>query len=94
MRYSIEPRYRTILKGYGVLSLAKNMVKNFGKNILGHAEKSATEALKTVSKNEIQETAEVTGYLIGNKITNEVMKFSKSLLQNDLKIFENETKNT
>ena len=29
MRYSIEPRDRTSVKGYGFLSFAKNMGKNF-----------------------------------------------------------------
>ena len=29
MRYSIEPRDRTYVKGYGCLSFAKNMGKNF-----------------------------------------------------------------
>ena len=29
MRYSIEPRDRIYVKGYGFLSLAKNMAKSF-----------------------------------------------------------------
>ena len=33
MCYSIEPRDRIFLKGYGFLSFAKNMSKNIGKNI-------------------------------------------------------------
>ena len=31
-RHSIQPRYRLFVKGYGVLSFAKNMGKNVGKN--------------------------------------------------------------
>ena len=36
MRYSIEPRDRIYVKGYGFLSFAKNMVKviNLAKNFL------------------------------------------------------------
>ena len=33
MRYSIEPRDRRYVKGYGFLSFAKNIGKNIGKNI-------------------------------------------------------------
>ena len=32
-RYSIQPRDRKFVKGYGFLSYAKNMGKNIGKNI-------------------------------------------------------------
>ena len=31
MRYSVQPRDRIVLKGYGYLSFAKNMVKNISK---------------------------------------------------------------
>ena len=33
MRYSVQPRDRIFVKGYGFLSFAKNMGKNIGKNI-------------------------------------------------------------
>ena len=33
MRYSVQPRDRIFVKGYGFLSFAKNMSKNIGKNI-------------------------------------------------------------
>ena len=68
-RYSVQPRSRIFAKGYGFLSLAKNMGKNTGKNIsknlsykyiqklLDHAKKSATEAIKTSSKRVIQKRA-------------------------------------
>ena len=32
MRYSVQPRNRIFVKGYGFLSFAKNMGKNIGKN--------------------------------------------------------------
>ena len=31
MRYSVQPRDRIVLKGYGYLSFAKNMGKNISK---------------------------------------------------------------
>ena len=79
-RYSIQPRDRIFVKGYGFLSFAKNVARNTGKNIsktlsgkhsqklLDHAEKSVTVALKTSSKRVIQKTAEVTGDLMEIKL--------------------------
>ena len=32
MRYSVQPRDRIFIKGYGFLSFAKNIGKNIGKN--------------------------------------------------------------
>ena len=61
-RYSVQPRDRIFVKGYGFLYFAKNMGKkidkNTGKNVSGkysqklldHAKKSATDVLKTYSK--------------------------------------------
>ena len=53
MRHSVPPRDRVFLKGYRFISFDKNMGKE-----LEHAEKSGTDALKTVSKRVIQKTAE------------------------------------
>ena len=69
MCYSIEPRDRSYVKGYGFLSLAKNIGKNisnkYSQKFVDSAKKSATDAIKTDSKRAIQKTAEATGYLIG-----------------------------
>ena len=82
MRYSVQPRERTFVKGYEFLSFAKNMGKNIGKNIsknlsgiysqklLDHTKQTATDVLKTTSKRVIQKVAEATCDLIGNKIAN------------------------
>ena len=43
-----------------------------------HAEKSATDALKTPLKRAIQKTDKATGDLIGNKIANSIMKVLKT----------------
>ena len=71
--YSVQPRDRIFVKGYGFLSFARNMGENVGKDIcknlsskysqklLDHAKQSATDALNTSSKNAIQTTAEATG---------------------------------
>ena len=69
--YSVQPRDKIFIKGYGFLSFAKNMGANIGKNInkilsgkhsqkfLDHTTQSATDALKTTSKRVIQKTAVV-----------------------------------
>ena len=62
MRYSIEPRERRYVKGYGFLSSAK---------------KSATDAFKIASKRAIQKTAEATGDLVRHTIANEIASISK-----------------
>ena len=81
MRYSIEPKDRIYVKGYGFLSFAKNMGKSlsnkYGKKLLDSAKKSATDAIKTASKRAIQKTAEATGGLIGNKIADKITSVSK-----------------
>ena len=72
MRYSIEPRNRIYVKGYGFLSFTKTMGKNlsnkYGQKLLDSTNKSTSDAIKTTAKRAIQETVEVTGRLIGNKI--------------------------
>ena len=81
MRYSIEPRDRIYVKGYGFLSFAKNMGKSlsdkYGQKLLDSAKKSSTDAIKTASKRAIQKTAEKTSDLIANKIANKITIVSK-----------------
>ena len=95
MRYSIEPRDRIYVKGYGFLSFAKNMGKSLSNKLLDSAKKSTTDAIKTASKRAIQKTAEATGYLIGNKITDNITSVSKKpameLLSKELPNNNNET---
>ena len=81
MRYTIEPRDRIYVKGYGFLSFAKNMGKRlsnkYGQKILDSTKKSTTDAIKTASKRAIQKTAEATGVLTGNKIADKITIVSK-----------------
>ena len=76
MRYSVEPRDRIYVKGYGFLSFAKNMSKNvsnkYGQKLFDSAKKSTTVAIETVSKRAIQKIVETTGDLIGNKIADKI----------------------
>ena len=85
MRYSIEPRDRVYVKGYGFLSIAKYMGKNlsnkYGQKLLD--KKSTTDAIKTASKKVIQKTTEATGDLIGNKIADKIASVSKKKSNNN-----------
>ena len=61
MRYSVEPKDRRYVIGYGFLSFAKNIGKNIDENIsskysqklVNIANKSATDAIKAASKRAI-----------------------------------------
>ena len=83
MRYSIEPRERRYVKGYGFLSFArnigthetkaaKNLSNKYSEKPVDIAKKSGTDAIKTASERAIQKTAEATGDLIGNKIADKI----------------------
>ena len=103
MRYSIEPRARRYLKGYGFLSfaknigthaakVAKNMNNKYSQKIVDTAKKSAADAIKTASKRAIQKTAEATGDLIGNKIADKITVKPSKKSQNE-EIQSNEVNN-
>ena len=88
MRYSIKPRDRIYVKGYGFLSFAKSMGKSlnnkYGQKLLDSAKKSTTDAIKTTSERAIQKTAEATGDLIGSKIAYKITSISKKKSSNKL----------
>ena len=87
MRYSVEPKDRIYVKGYGFLSFAKKIGKNlnnkYSKKLLDSAKKSTPDAIKTASKRTIQKTAEATGDLIGNKIVDKISSVSKKSENNE-----------
>ena len=103
MRYSIEPRERSYVKGYGFLSfarnigthaakVAKNMSNKYSQKLADKAKRSATDAIKTASKRAIQKTAEATGDLIGNKIADKITAKPLKKSHNE-KIQSNEVNN-
>ena len=73
-RYSVQPRDRIFVRGYGLLSFARNIGKNISKNLsskysqklLNHVKQSATDSLKIDSKRAIQKTAKATADFIWN----------------------------
>ena len=54
MHYSIEPRERRYVEGYGFLSFARNLNHKYGQKLVDSAKKSATDAFKIASKRAIQ----------------------------------------
>ena len=82
MHFSIEPKNRIYLKGYGYLSFAKNIGKilsnKYSQKLIYSAKKSTKDAIKTASKRAFQKTAEATGDLIINKIADKITKDSKT----------------
>ena len=65
MRYSFEPRERRHVKGYGLLSFARNIVtyatkvaenmsNKYGQKLVDTAIKSPTDSIKTASRRAIQ----------------------------------------
>ena len=77
MRYSLEPRDRIYVKGYGFMSFARSMSNKYGKKLVDTAKTFATDAIKTASKRAIQKPAEATGDLIGNKIAYKITSVPK-----------------
>ena len=81
MRYSIEPRDRMYVKGYGFLSFPKNIGKNlsnkYGQKLLDSAKRSTTEQFKKQLKQL------VIWLVIPDKITNVSNKKSMKDLPNN-----------
>ena len=46
MRYSIEPKFRKYIKGYGFLSFTKKIGNKYGKKLLDTANKTGIDAAK------------------------------------------------
>ena len=58
MRYSLEPKYRKYVQGYGFLQFARNFGDKYGKKLIDPATKTGIDAAKTVSERVVQKTAE------------------------------------
>ena len=67
MHYSVEPRDKIYVRGYGFSPFTKNMGKNwnnkYSQKLLDSAKKATTDTIKVASKRVIQKTAKVTIYL-------------------------------
>ena len=81
--YSIEPKYRKYIEGYGFLSFARKFGDKYRKKLMDTATKSGIDASKTASKRVVQKTAEATGDLIENKIADKITSAGKTKRKED-----------
>ena len=72
MRYSIEPRKRRYLKGYGFMSFARNLSDKYSKSLMDKGIDLSKTFAKTAGKKILKETEKATGDLIGNKIADKI----------------------
>ena len=77
MRYSIEPRERRYVKGYGFLSFARNFSDKYSKSLMNKGIDVSKKFAKTAGKKIHKETAKTTGDLTGNKIAGKIASASK-----------------
>ena len=77
MRYSIEPRERRYVKGYGFMSFARNFSDKYSKFLMDKGIDVSKTFVKTAGEKILKETAKTTGDLIGNKIADKVTSASK-----------------
>ena len=68
MRYSIEPKFRKYIKGYGFLLFATKIGNKYGKKLIDTATKTGIDAAKTTSKRIVRKTS------IGNPKEKETKK--------------------
>ena len=79
MRYSIEPRERRYIKGYGFMSFARNFSDKYSKSLMDKGIDVSKKFAKTAGKKVLKETTKATGDLIGNKIADKITSASKKM---------------
>ena len=72
IRYSIEPRERRFVKGYGFMSFARNFSDKYSKSLMDKGNDVSKKFAKTAFKKILKKTAKATGDLIGNKIADKI----------------------
>ena len=77
MRYSVKPRERKYVKGYGFLSFARNFIDKYSKSLMDKGIHVSKTFAKTAGKKILKETAKATGDLTGNKIADKITSASK-----------------
>ena len=73
-----KTKYRKYVQGNSFLSFAKKFGYKYGKNLMDTATKTGIDAAKTASKRVLQNIAEATGDLFGNKIADKITLLNKS----------------
>ena len=77
MRYSIAPRERRFVKGYGFMSFARNFSGKYSKSLMDKGIDVSKKIAKAAGKKILKETAKATGDLISNKVADKITSASK-----------------
>ena len=72
MRYSIDPRKRRYVKGYGFMSFARNFSDKYSKSLIDKVIDVSKTFAKTAGNRILKKSAEATDDLIGNKIADRI----------------------
>ena len=72
MRYSIDPRKRIYVKGYGFMSFVRNFSDKYSKSLIDKGIDVSKTFAKSAGKRILKKSAEATGDLIGNKIADKI----------------------
>ena len=83
MRYSLEPSYRKYVQGQGFMSFAKNMSNKYGRKLLDKNIDVSKDFTKTAGKKVLNESAEATGVMIGNKIADRITRKPRNKTQKE-----------
>ena len=84
MRYSIEPRKRIDVKGYGFMSFARNFSDKYSKSLIDKGIDVNKTFAKTAGKIIFKKSAKATGNLIGNNTADKItLKPIKSDVTNE-----------
>ena len=91
MPYSIEPRERRYVKGYGFMPFARNFSSKYNKSLMGKGIDLSKTFAKIAGKKILKEPAKATGDLIDNKIADKITaKSSKKSLDEVINGIPNE----
>ena len=81
MCYSIEPRKRIYVKGYGFMSFTRSFSDKYSKFLIDKGIDVSKTFAKTAGKKILKESAKAAGDLIGNKIAD---KITAKPIKNDI----------
>ena len=73
-RYSMEPVTKIYVKGYGSLSIPRNLSNKYGKQLLDAVTKTGADVLKATSKKLVHKAAKTTVEFIGKKFANKIVR--------------------
>ena len=83
MRYSLEPHYRRYVQGQGFMSFARNIGNKYGRKIFDKSLSAGKDFAKIADKKVLTKSAEATGDLIGNKISDIITKSARNKAQKE-----------